>query len=64
MFGLGGGGGCRPSPIVFVVCGPIETKACTGIDSPTVSSNMEKMHKMNDVIHSDVIILRCSGKYC
>ena len=32
-----------PSPlIIFVVCGPIETKFCTGIDNQSISSNMEK----------------------
>ena len=39
-------------------CGPITTKFCTGTDSQSVSSDMEKIHNMNDVIDSDVIILR------
>ena len=41
----GGGGGERMPPlslIIFVVCGPIATKFCTGIDNQSISSNMEK----------------------
>ena len=46
-------------PIIFVVCGPIATKFCTGIDNQSISSNMEKnLHKINDVIDNDVIIVR------
>ena len=33
-----------PAPlIIFVVCGPIATKFCTGIDNQSISSNMEKI---------------------
>ena len=39
-----------PHSVNFVVCGPIATKFCTGIDNQSVSSNMEKLHKINDVI--------------
>ena len=28
--------------IIFVVCGPISAKFCTGIDNQSISSNMEK----------------------
>ena len=38
--------------------GPIATKFCTGIDNQSISSNMEKMHKINDVIDNDLIIVR------
>ena len=58
FFLLGGGGGGMPPPIIFVVCGPIATKFCTRIDNQIISSNMEKLHKINDVIHNDVIIVR------
>ena len=38
-------------------------KFCTGIDNQNVSSNMEKkLHKINDIIDSDVIILRNLAK--
>ena len=51
-FFLGGG-------IIFIVCGPIATKSCTGIDNQSISLNMEKnLHKINDVIDNDVIIVR------
>ena len=30
--------------IIFVVCGPIATKFCTGIDNQSISSNMEKIY--------------------
>ena len=43
-------------------CGPFTTKFCTGIDNQSVSSNMEKIHQINDVIDSDVIILRNIAK--
>ena len=56
VFRFGGGGGGR---IIFVVCGPIATKFCTGIDNQSISSDMEKsLHKINDVIHNGVIIVR------
>ena len=46
-------------PIIFIVCGPIETNFCTGIDNQSISSNMEKnLHKIHDVIDNDVIIVR------
>ena len=38
---LDGGGGGRD--IIFVVCGPIAKKFCTGIDSENISSNMKKI---------------------
>ena len=49
-----------PAPlIVFVVCGPIATKFCTGIANQGISSNVEKnLHKIHDVIGNDVIIAR------
>ena len=53
---LGGEG--RIPPIIFVVSGVIATKFCTEIDNQSISSNMEKMHKINDVIDNDVIIVR------
>ena len=31
-------------------CGPITMKFCTEIDNQSVSSNMEKIHQINDVI--------------
>ena len=31
---------------------------CTGIDNQSISSNTEKLHKINDVIDNDVIIVR------
>ena len=34
-------GGCCP-PIIFVVCEPIATKFCKGIDNQSISSNIEK----------------------
>ena len=39
-----GWGGRMPTPIMLVVCGPIATKFCTGIDNQSISSNMEKMY--------------------
>ena len=40
-----------PPPIIFVVCRPIATKFCTGMDNQSISSNMEKnLRKINDVI--------------
>ena len=59
---LGEGGGHPTPPITFVVCGPITTKFCTGIDSQSVNSNMKKLHKINDIMDSDVIILRNLAK--
>ena len=47
-----------PPPIIFVVCGPIATKFCTAIDIQSISSNMEKFTKINDVIDNDVIIVK------
>ena len=48
-----------PPPIIFLVCGPIATKFCTGIENQSITSNMEKnSHKINDVIDNDVIIVR------
>ena len=38
------------------------TKFCTMIDNQSISSNMEKIHKSNDVIDSDVIIVRKLAK--
>ena len=50
-------------PIIFVVCGPIATKFCTGIDNRGISSDMEKnWHKTNDVIDNDVVIMRKLAK--
>ena len=49
FFGFGGGADAAPL-IIFVVCGPIATQFCTGIDNQSISSNMEKLHKINDVI--------------
>ena len=52
-----------PPPIIFIVCGPIAMKFCKGIDNQSISSNMEKyLHKINDIIDSDVIILRNLAK--
>ena len=46
-------------PIIFIVCGPITTKFCTGIENQSISSNIGKnLHKINDVIDNDVIIVR------
>ena len=43
MFKFGGRMPLPPPPrIIFVVCGPIPTKFCAGIDNQTVNSNMEK----------------------
>ena len=53
----GGGGGCRPS-IILAVCGPIANKFCTGIDNEGISSIWKDLHKINDVIDNDVIIVR------
>ena len=36
------GGPMSPS-IIFVVCGPITTKFCTGIENQIISSNMQKI---------------------
>ena len=48
-----------PPLIIFVVCGPIATKFCTGTDNQSISSNIEKnLHKINDVIDNDVNIVR------
>ena len=48
-----------PPPFIFVVCKPIATKFCTGIDNQSISSNMEKkVHKIIDVIDNDVILVR------
>ena len=57
---MGGGGGAdAASFIIFVVCGPIATKFCTGINNQSISSNMESnLHKIHDVIDNDVIIVR------
>ena len=51
IFGLGGGGGgAELPPIIFVVYGPIATKFCTEIQE-------KGLHKINDVIDNDVIIV-------
>ena len=48
-----------PPPVIFVVCGPIATKFCTGINNQSISSNIVKnLHKTNGVIDYDVIIAR------
>ena len=54
-----GGGGTRP-PFIFAVCEPIPTKFCTEIENQSISSDMEKIHKINDVnlIDNDVTIVR------
>ena len=54
------GGGADATPlIIFVVCGPIKTKFCTGIDNESISSNMKKkLYKIHDVIDDDVIMVR------
>ena len=54
------GGGADATPlIIFVVCGPITTKFCTGIDNESISSNMEKnLYKIHNAIDDDVIIVR------
>ena len=39
-----------PPLIIIVVCGPIATKFCTGINNQSISSNMENLHKINDII--------------
>ena len=46
----GGGGWIPPLLIIFVACGPIATKFCTRIDKQSISSNMEKVQKVHDVI--------------
>ena len=39
-----GFGGCHPLPtIIFIVCGPVAKKFCTGIDNQSISSNMAKI---------------------
>ena len=49
MFRFGGGG--HAPLIIFVVCGPIATKFCTGIGNHSIRSNMENnLHEINDVI--------------
>ena len=54
-----GWGGWMPPPIIFVVCGPIRTKLCIGIDNQSISLHVEKnWYKINDVIDNDVIIVR------
>ena len=46
-------------PVILVVCGPIATKFCTGIDNQSISSDVEKnLQKINDIIDNDVIIMR------
>ena len=57
--GGGGGGGGRYRPlIIFVVCGNIAAKFCTGIDNQSISSNIEKnLHKINEVVNNGVIIV-------
>ena len=56
----GGGGG---AVFIVVVCGAIARKFCTMIDNQGVSSNVERnFHKINDVIDSDVVILRNLAK--
>ena len=47
-----------PPLIIFLVCGPIGTKFCTAIDNQSISSNMEKNYKNNDVIDNDAIIVK------
>ena len=37
--GGGGGGEGDAAPIIFVVCGPIARKFCTGVDNQSISSN-------------------------
>ena len=55
MFRFGG----APPPIIFVVCGPITTKFCRGINNQSIGSNMEKnLHKINDIIDNDIIIVK------
>ena len=54
MFRFGGRYPPPPPP----VCRPIPTEICTGIDNQNISSNVKKLHKNNDVIDSDGIILR------
>ena len=53
-----------PRPlIIFVVCGPIATKFCTGIDNQGISSNMDKnFHKINDVIDNEAIVRKLAEK--
>ena len=58
IFRFGEGADTAPPPIIFVVCGPIKTNFCTGIDNQSISSNMENLHKSNDVIDNNVIIVR------
>ena len=53
------GGSIRPLPCNFVVGEPVPTRFRTGIDHHSVNLNMKKdLHKINDVIVHDVIILR------
>ena len=48
-----------PPLIISVVCSPIATKFCKGIDNQSISSNMGKnLHEINDVTDNDVIIVR------
>ena len=56
-----GGSGCRP-PTILVIYGPITTKFYTGNDNQSVSSNTEKIQKINDVIDNDFIIQRNLSK--
>ena len=46
-----------PPLLSFVVCGPIATKFCTGIDK-ALAQIWKNLHKINDLIDNDVIIVR------
>ena len=39
-----------PPPIISVVCGPVATKFFTAINNQSITSNIEKITKNNDVI--------------
>ena len=57
MFRFRGEGGGH-SPFIFVVGDAITTIFCTAMDHENVSLNMKKLHKINQFIDNDVIMLR------
>ena len=58
IFRFGGGGEASAPSLSLLFVALFATKFCTGIDSQSISSNMEKLYKVNDVIDNDVIIVR------
>ena len=45
-------------PVIFVVCGAIATKFVLRLTIKALAQVWKNLHKINDVIDSDVIILR------